>query len=87
MKRWSNYYWYRFTDINGIRIDKPLWIDSIGLKNICILRDTRTRHWDTIMKCKWGKKGKKSYDYSSDPNTRPKDKLRFYKELKEYGFK
>ena len=86
MKRWSNFYWYKFTDINRIRIEKPLWIDGIGLQHIYILRDTRTRKYDTAHKTKWGKKGKRNYDYSSDPNTRVKDKVRFLKELKEYGY-
>lgn len=86
MKRWSSFYWYKFTDVNEIRIEKPLWIDSIGLKHICILRDTRTRKWDTVHKKKWGKKGKRNFDYSSDPNTRVKDKVRFLRELREYGY-
>jgi hypothetical protein len=86
MKRWSGLYWYRFTDINGISLMKPLWIDGVGLQNINLLKKTRTRKWDTIHKKKWGKKGKRNYDYSSDPNTRIKDKVRFQRELREYGY-
>lgn len=86
MKRWSNFYWYRFTDVNHLRIEKPLWIDSMGLQHINILKETRTRKWDTRHKKKWGKKGKRNYDYSSDPNTRVKDKVRFLKELRDYEF-
>jgi len=87
MKRWSSFYWYRFNDVNHIRIQKPLWVDSIGLQNIYILKKTRTRYWDTRTKKKWGKKGKRNYDYSYDPNTRVKDKVRFLKELREYGYR
>jgi hypothetical protein len=36
-----------------------------------------------ILKNKWGKKGKRSYDYSFDPFTRIKDKVRFRKILQE----
>lgn len=87
MKRWSGHYWYRFNDINGITIQKPLWVDSIGLKTTCISKKTRTRKWDTRNKRKWGKKGKRNYDYSSDYWTRIKDKVRFRKELmSEYGY-
>jgi hypothetical protein len=35
-----------------------------------------TTKYDTRDKCKWGKKGKHSYDYSHDPFTRHKDKER-----------
>jgi hypothetical protein len=87
MKRWSGLYWYKFTDVNKISIDKPLWIDGIGLQHIYILRDCRTRIWDTRHKRKWGKKGKRNFDYSSDYYTRIKDKVRFQKELRnEYGY-
>jgi len=86
MRRWSSFYWYRFTDVNNIRIEKPLWIDAMGLQHIYILKKTRTRKWDTRLKTKWGKKGKKNYDYSSDPNTRVKDKNRFRREIMEYGY-
>jgi hypothetical protein len=87
MKRWSGFYWYKFTDINGIKIEKPLWIDGLGLQHINILKHTRTRKWDTRHKRKWGKKGKRNFDYSSDYYTRVKDKVRFQKELRqEYGY-
>jgi hypothetical protein len=86
MKRWSGLYWYRWTDVNLISIQKPIWIDSIGLRNVNIAKKTRTTKWDTRHKMKWGKKGKKNYDYSSDPNTRVKDKVRFQRELREYGY-
>ena len=86
MKRWSNFYWFRFTDINGIPIVKPLWIDGLSLPHINILKKTRTRKWDTRHKKKWGKKGKRNYDYSSDPFTRIKDKTRFQRELREDGY-
>jgi hypothetical protein len=87
MKRWSGFYWYKFTDINGIKVEKPLWIDGLGLQHINILKHTRTRKWDTRHKRKWGKKGKRNFDYSSDYYTRVKDKVRFQKELRqEYGY-
>ena len=88
MRKWSGHYWYRFSDVNKIMIEKPLWIDSIGLQHIYILKKTRTRKWDTRHKSKWGKRGKRNYNYSSDYYTRIKDKVRFRKELiNEYGYR
>jgi len=88
IRRWSNQYWYNFSDINRIKIQNPIWVDFIGLKHIYLLKKTKTRKWDTRSKNKWGKKGIKNYFYSSDYNTRIKDKNRFKKELlNEYGYR
>ena len=85
MKRWSGLYWYRFKDINEIYLSRPIWIDLINHQAINKLRDTRTTKWDTRHKVKWGKQGRKNYDWSSDPNTRHKQKILVRKQLKEYG--
>jgi hypothetical protein len=87
MKRWSGLYWYRFQDVNDILLQKPIWIDLINHKEINRLRDTRTTKWDSRHKIKWGKKGRKNYDWSSNINTRPKQKNLFIKELIEHGLK
>jgi hypothetical protein len=86
VRKWSSYHWYRFNDVNKIRINKPLWIDSIGLQSTYKSKSITTTKWDTRHKNKWGKKGKRHWDYSSDPNTRVKQKIMFLKELKEYGY-
>ena len=51
-----------------------------------IYKSIRTTRWSSRCKVKWGKKGKKNFDWSSDPNTRPKDRQRFKKELLENGY-
>jgi hypothetical protein len=86
MKRCVNFYWTSVIDVNFIIIKKPLWSDLISTQHFYILRDTKTRKYDSYVKTKWGKSGKKNYDYSSDRNTRVKDKIRFFKELREYGY-
>jgi len=88
VKRWTNssYHWHRFTDVNNIRINTPRWFDYLGLQNIYVLKKTRTRQWNTRVKTKWGKKGKRNYDYSSDPWTRIKDKNNFLRELRNYEY-
>lgn len=83
----ANYHWYRFEDVCGINIGNPLWCDYIGLQCAYFFKNGTTNKYDTRDKVKWGKSGKKSYDWSSDPNTRHKDKQRYKKELSELGFK
>ena len=79
--------WWRFEDACNIKISGPSWYDFIGTQTSYFFKNSTTRVWDTRHKVKWGKKGKKSYDWSSDPWTRPKDKKRYKKELDELGLK
>ena len=75
--------WYRYVDANGLRIHRPQWFDMIGTENEFDFKSFSTSRYDTRYKTKWGKKGRRNYDYSSDPFTRVKDKVRFRKLLKE----
>lgn len=75
--------WWRFIDANGIKLDRPQWYDFIGTESEFTFKTLVTTRYDSRYKTKWGKKGKRNYDYSSDPFTRVKDKVRFQKLLKE----
>jgi hypothetical protein len=90
IKRKARSSYYRFTiKYTGdyfFRLYNPLWIDKIGSDDIMIYKSIRTSKWESRHKVKWGKKGKKNFDWSSDPNTRPKDKEKFRKELLENGY-
>lgn len=87
MKKQSRrFFWFRFLDVNGVYLDRPRWFDLIGSQQAYLLKSQTTLSWFRHYKGKWGKKGKKSYNYSSDYDTRIKDKVRFMKELKEYGY-
>jgi len=79
--------WWRFEDACNIKISLPKWFDFIGTQRSYFFKNSSTSRWDTRHKVKWGKKGKMSYDWSSDPRTRPKDKKRYKKELNELGLK
>lgn len=83
LKRLMNQNWWRLVDANGIAISVPLWTDFIGTRTEFEIKRQTTSRYDTRYKTKWGKKGKRNYDYSSDPFTRVKDKIRFLKLLKE----
>jgi len=75
--------WWRFVDPNGIVIQSPQWFDMIGTESEFQFKTLSTTRYDSRYKNKWGKKGKRSYDYSFDPFTRIKDKVRFRKILQE----
>jgi hypothetical protein len=75
-------FWSKFT----VKHYDPLWIDKISSKDVLIYKSIRTPKWNSRVKVKWGKKGKKNYDWSSDVNTRPKQKQIVMKELREYGY-
>lgn len=81
------YGWYRFVDVCDIPIKNPKWHDFIGMQCAYFFKNNTTNRYETRDKVKWGKKGKKSYNWSYDINTRHKDKQRFKKELNELGFK
>lgn len=83
LKRLSNRHWWRLKDANGINIPSPVWTDFIATDNEFDIKSQSTVKYDTRYKTKWGKKGKRNYDYSSDYHTRIKDKVRFQKLLKE----
>jgi len=68
--------WWGYIDANGNSIQGTKWIDHIGTETEFMYRTMTTSKYDTRYKCKWGKKGKHSYDYSHDPFTRHKDKER-----------
>lgn len=80
------YRWW-FIDANEKKITNPKWFDSIGTSGAHDYKTFVTTLADTNYKTSWGKKGKRNYDYSCDPNTRVRDKKRFKKELNELGFK
>jgi hypothetical protein len=88
LKNWRCSYWYRFKDVNDIRIYRCGWIDLIGDNTAHDAKSISTNRWSTRDKTKWGKKSKRSRYYdNSDPWTRHKDKLRFKKELDRIGLK
>lgn len=64
-----------------------MWHDFIGLQCAYFFKNSTTSWYDTRDKVKWGKKGRGSYDWSHDSNTRHKDKIRYKKELNELGLK
>lgn len=80
-------YWWSFEDVNQVRVKNPIWIDFIGTKASYFFKNSTTDKYDTRYKIKWGKKGKKHYDWSCNYWTRPKDKNRYKKELNEFGLK
>jgi hypothetical protein len=86
MKRWSGLFWYHFKDVNKIKIKSPLWIDLINHDSINKLKSITTDRWGTRHKIKWGKKGRKNWDWSCNKNTRHKQKAMTIKELREYGY-
>ena len=79
-------YW-RYTDSNDIPISNYMWIDLIGSQRAYLFKNITTSVSYTRNKDKWGHKSRKTYNYTSDPNTRVKDKKRFKKELNELGLK
>lgn len=83
LRRLDHQRWRRLVDANGINIPNPSWVDFIGTQSEFMYKYQTTHKYDTRYKSKWGKKGKKNYDYSSDPWTRVKDKNRFLKILME----
>jgi hypothetical protein len=81
------FYWHVHIDSNGLKISNLKWIDKIGMQSFYIYKSQTTLFFVTRNKSKWGKKGKRGFNWSSDYNNRPKDKVRFLKLLKEDGFK
>jgi len=79
--------WWRFEDACNIKIQEPKWHDLVVTKTAYFYKCSTTSRYDTRCKTKWGKKGKKNYDWSFDQNTRPKDRKRYKKELDELGLK
>jgi hypothetical protein len=83
----NRYFRFRFASGDfALKIFDPIWTDKIGSSDIMIYKSIRTTKWQSRCKVKWGKKGRKNFDWSFDPNTRPKDKQRFKKELIEHGY-
>lgn len=78
--------WFLNRDTNRVKIEHPSWFDMLGQQHIYILKSQTTLVFMRLHKTKWGKKGKKSYNWSSDYFTRPKDKVRFLKELRDYDY-
>jgi|LakMenEpi03Aug12_release.lakeMendotaPanAssembly.Ray.scaffolds.fasta_scaffold216354_2 hypothetical protein len=78
--------WFLNRDTNLVSIEHPKWFDMIGQQHIYILKSQSTLAYISSIKVKWGKKGKKKYNWSSDYFTRPKDKARFKKELQNYEY-
>lgn len=89
--KFSHHRWSWTIDANQMRIRNPLWIDYIATSDHYRFKTITTDIWDTKSKTKWGLKGKrkKRYKYydQSNPWTRHKDKIRFYKDLENEGFK
>ena len=79
--------WWRFEDANNQLIRNPHWFDFIGTQSAYFYKNSSTNKYDTRHKVKWGKKGKKNYDWSHSYWTRHKDKARFKKELNDIGIK
>ena len=88
LKNWRCSRWYKFKDVNDLRIYRATWIDLIGDSIAHDAKSISTSNWTSRDKTKWGKKsGRNRYFDQSDPWTRHKDKQRFKKELKRIGFK
>lgn len=86
LKRLSGVWWYRFQDLNKIRIQHPMWWDRIGLKSFNYLRHTTTKECDTKNKMKWGKSKRKCINSFCKKMTREKFKRDFLKEMRDYGY-
>jgi hypothetical protein len=82
----GNYYIRIYWGSFPIQIYNPTWMDKISSKEVVIYKSIRTTKQRSRHKVKWGKKGRKNFDWSFDPNTRPKSKSRFLKELRDYGY-
>ena len=79
-------YYHLHYDANGIAKRHIQWHDKIGMQNFYIYKSQTTLPYMRHHKCKWGKKGKRCFDYSSSPDTRPKQKSAFLKLLKSYDY-
>lgn len=87
IKKQSFYnYIYMFWSTYSIKVYDSQWMDLISSEHVYRYKDIRTCRWRTRNKVKYGKRGKRNFDWSSDSNTRPKDKMRFRKELEDYGY-
>ncbi len=69
-----------------VKLYNPRWIDMISTPDVNKFKSIRTSKWQTRNKTKYGKKGKKNWDWSADFNTRHKQKLFLKKELMEYDY-
>ncbi len=83
----DKWFWWRHEDANKMIIRSPIWTDFIGTPSFYFFKNSTTDKYTSRDKLKWGKKGKKHYDWTNNYWTRPKDKKRYKKELNEIGFK
>jgi hypothetical protein len=77
---------YMFWSSYSLKKYNSKWMDLISSNQVYKYKDVRTCKWQSRNKVKYGKKGKKNFDWSSSQNTRPKDKSRIRKELVDYGY-
>lgn len=80
-------HFYRWCDINKDIYNNPRWINYVGTTWHYTSKTITTSIYDSEYKMKWGKKGKRNYYYSSEYDSRVKDKVRFLKLLIELGYK
>lgn len=79
--------WWSFEDANNAWLKDPCWYDLISTRSATFLKNSTTDRYSTRRKTKWGKSGKKNWNYSFSPWTRHKEKQRTQKEVKnELGF-
>lgn len=81
--------WWRFNDINGFKVGKPLWSDFVGTQTQQMFKSYTTKKNDTRFKIKYSPNYPRSYwrDRGKKGN-REKNKQEFKKMLdREYGLK
>lgn len=83
----DRYFWF-FTDVNNIRVNKIRINDYLGLKTYFMSKSYSTDKWETRHKVKYSpNKSKEYWRYKGSKRTREYDKKEFLKILKEYGIK
>lgn len=92
LKRKCSDHWWRFEDANDILCHKRTVASYLGTKEYFWSKTLTATKWDSRYKCKYSPNKSSSYsrDKKKSRNSnklREKDKLDFFKILKEYGLK
>lgn len=75
--------WWSLEDANNFYLRNEVnWFDLISTQSSNFAKNSSTPRYVSRFKNKWGKKGRRSYDWSFSPWTRHKFKERTRKELK-----
>ena len=85
----GRWYWRGFDDANGVIHQHPVLSDYIGSSYYFTAKTHTTKKWDSRHKIKYSpnKNGAYYRDVGSNSKTREKDRILFFKILKEYGIK